>query len=63
MNAPDALLEGKGKKRRHLKLYMVEDIKNKKAEYFLKQCFEKKFKNSLLRFAYYFKPNFKFLNI
>lgn len=36
---PGELLEGKGKKRRHLKLFSTEDIKSKKLEGFLKSSF------------------------
>jgi hypothetical protein len=32
------LLEGKGKRRRHLKIYDVSDIEEKKAKYFIKQA-------------------------
>jgi hypothetical protein len=34
---PDKILEGKGKFRRHLKLYSLEDIENKKVSYYLEQ--------------------------
>ncbi len=35
---PDGHLEGKGKSRRHLKLYTVDDVVTKDAERFLKQA-------------------------
>jgi hypothetical protein len=35
----DNFLEGSGAKRRHLKIFQQEDIKNKKAEYYIKQSF------------------------
>ncbi|MFC3187736.1 DUF1801 domain-containing protein [Shewanella intestini] len=34
----DSILEGKGKKRRHLKIYTDEDIALKKVEYFVSQA-------------------------
>ena len=36
---PDNFLEGSGTRRRHLKIFQKEDIKNKKAEYYIKQSF------------------------
>lgn len=36
----DNFLEGGGKYRRHLKLFKKEDIKNKKAGYYIRQCFK-----------------------
>ena len=39
MQDPDNLLEGSGANRRHLKIFQKEDIKNKKAEYYIKQSF------------------------
>ena len=39
MHDPDNFLEGSGINRRHLKIFQNEDIKNKKAEYFIKQSF------------------------
>ena len=38
MNDLDNFLEGEGKYRRHLKIFQQEDIKNKKVEYYIKQC-------------------------
>ncbi len=35
----DNFLEGSGANRRHLKSFQQEDIKNKKAEYYIKQSF------------------------
>jgi hypothetical protein len=35
---PSSLLEGKGNKRRHLKIHTAEDIGTKNAEYFVKQA-------------------------
>jgi hypothetical protein len=35
---PSSVLEGKGKKRRHLKIQKVEDIGTKNTEYFVKQA-------------------------
>ena len=35
---PYSALEGKGKQRRHLKIYTAEDIDTKKALYFVKQA-------------------------
>jgi hypothetical protein len=35
---PSSVLEGKGKKRRHLKIHKVEDIGTKNTEYFVKQA-------------------------
>ncbi len=40
MQDPDNFLEGGGKYRRHLKIYLYEDIENRKAEYYIKQSFE-----------------------
>jgi len=37
---PDNYLEGSGKKRRHLKIFKQEDIKNKKVEYYIRQSFK-----------------------
>ncbi len=37
MQDPDNFLEGSGKYRRHLKIFKPEDIKHKKAEYYIKQ--------------------------
>ena len=37
---PENFLEGSGKFRRHLKIFQKEDIKNKKVEYYIKQCFK-----------------------
>ena len=39
MSDPDKFLEGSGKYRRHLKVNNLDDIKNKKVEYYLKQLF------------------------
>jgi len=39
MSDPDRLLEGTGKYRRHLKINKLDDIKNKKIEYYLRQSF------------------------
>ncbi len=36
----DSFLEGSGKYRRHLKFFKQEDIKNKKAAYYIKQCYK-----------------------
>lgn len=36
---PDDFLEGSGKKKRHLKIFQQEDIKNKKVEYYIKQSY------------------------
>ena len=41
MSDPDKFLEGSGKYRRHLKINKLDDIKNKKVEYYLKQSFNK----------------------
>lgn len=38
MKDPDAVLEGKGKYRRHLKIRIHEDIKNKDVAFFVKQA-------------------------
>ncbi len=35
---PDGLLEGKGKMRRHLKIFARSDIVDKKIEYYIKQA-------------------------
>ena len=35
---PSELLEGKGKRRRHLKIYEIKDIKDKNAFFFIKQA-------------------------
>ncbi len=40
MSDPDKLLEGSGKYRRHLKINNLDDIINKKAEFYLKQSFK-----------------------
>ena len=40
MQDSDNLLEGSGKKRRHLKIFQQEDIKNKKVEYYVKQSYK-----------------------
>ncbi|MCD4767680.1 MAG: DUF1801 domain-containing protein [Methanosarcinales archaeon] len=40
MQDPDTFLEGSGKYRRHLKIFQYDDIKNKKAEYYIKQSFK-----------------------
>ncbi len=37
MNDPQKLLEGNGKYRRHLKLRTLDDIENKRVEFFVKQ--------------------------
>ncbi len=37
-NDPSSILEGKGKKRRHLKIFTAEDIDTKNALYFVKQA-------------------------
>ena len=37
----DKYLEGSGKYRRHLKVYSLNDISDKKAEYYIKQAFAK----------------------
>lgn len=34
---PDKILEGKGKKRRHIKIFVLPDIEKKKVKYFVKQ--------------------------
>lgn len=39
MSDPDKHLEGKGKFRRHLKIYSLDDIANKNVEYFVRQIF------------------------
>ena len=39
MQDPDNFLEGSGANRRHLKIFQKEDIKNKKAEYYIRQSF------------------------
>lgn len=38
MKDPNKLLEGNGKYRRHLKIKSIDDIKNKKVKYFVKQA-------------------------
>lgn len=35
---PSVLLEGKGKRRRHLKIYENKDVKDKNASFFIKQA-------------------------
>lgn len=40
MSDPDKYLEGDGKFRRHLKIFDMKDIKNKKVEFFSKQAFK-----------------------
>jgi hypothetical protein len=40
MSDPDKLLEGSGKYRRHLKINNLDDIMNKKVEFYLKQSFK-----------------------
>ena len=40
MSDPDRFLEGSGKYRRHLKINKLDDIKNKKVEYYLRQSFK-----------------------
>ncbi|WP_163835589.1 DUF1801 domain-containing protein [Spartinivicinus ruber] len=35
---PSGLLEGKGKRRRHLKIYDMKDIKEKNADFYIKQA-------------------------
>ena len=37
---PDNFFEGSGKYRRHLKIMQPKDIKNKKAQYYIKQSFK-----------------------
>ena len=39
MQDPDNFLEGSGTRRRHLRIFQKEDIKNKKAEYYIRQSF------------------------
>ena len=39
MQDPDNFLEGSGRRRRHLKIFQKEDIKNKKTEYYIRQSF------------------------
>jgi len=39
MQDPDNFLEGSGTRRRHLKIFQKEDIKNKKTEYYIRQSF------------------------
>jgi hypothetical protein len=39
MQDPDNFLEGSGANRRHLKIFHEDDIKNKKAGYYIKQSF------------------------
>ena len=39
MQDPENFLEGGGKYRRHLKIFEYDDIKNKKAGYYIKQTF------------------------
>ena len=39
MQDTDNFLEGGGKYRRHLKIFKYDDIKNKKAGYYIKQAF------------------------
>ncbi len=34
----NSVLEGKGKKRRHLKIYSPKDVAQKKSDYFIKQA-------------------------
>ena len=36
---PEGLLEGKGKLMKHIKIYEIEDIKNKKISSYIKQSF------------------------
>lgn len=36
---PDDFLEGSGTNRRHLRIFQKEDIRNKKAEYYIRQSF------------------------
>ena len=38
MKDPDGLLEGKGKYRRHLKLYSLDDVTKKKIAYYVEQA-------------------------
>ncbi len=42
MQDPNNFLGGSGKNRRHLKIFQQEDIKNKKAEYYIKQSIIKR---------------------
>ena len=42
MSDPDKYLEGKGKYRRHLKIFNKKDIKNKKIEFYVDQAFKLK---------------------
>ncbi len=37
---PDNILEGTGKQRRHIKIFLFEDIKNKKVEFYIKESFK-----------------------
>ncbi len=41
LSDPDHTLEGKGKKRRHIKIYLMGDIGEKKVDYFVRQVLEK----------------------
>ncbi len=41
----DHILEGKGKKRRHIKIYSMSDISEKKVEYFVRQALEQNANN------------------
>jgi len=43
MSDPDNYLEGKGKHRRHLKIFDKKDIKNKKVEFYATQAFTLKY--------------------
>ena len=36
---PDNILEGKGKYRRHIKIVSIQDIKDKKVEFFIEKAF------------------------
>ena len=40
MQDQNNFLEGSGKYRRHLKIFQQDDVNNKNAEYYIKQCFK-----------------------
>ncbi|NOX92398.1 MAG: DUF1801 domain-containing protein, partial [Gammaproteobacteria bacterium] len=41
LSDPNNILEGKGKKRRHIKIHVAKDIDEKKVDYFVRQALKK----------------------
>lgn len=44
---PDKVLEGKGKKRRHIKIHAIQDVEKKNVEYFIKNSVNEKQQNQV----------------